>query len=172
MQIAASNPHDEDLVKLVDTLNAGAGRVVARITADTDRIYDSLTSVLPRRATGVDWERAVFCSGPLPGDPPEAISETIQRVLSDFRKFCSLALMSEEDHLFLLSDDYYDNAIDCEFRFADCVLKDWLPLPQGIFVVPNNLICCMLVTFSRSSFVFCGGVAGIEDAGRPSFHSP
>ena len=165
MQSVDHYEYDEEVGRLVDALNTDAGRTVAQIIQDPNIVYDAMRDVLPLRTRrrGIDWDKALSCSGPFPDDPAETMPQTIERVLSDFVTFRKAAELTDKDSVSFVSDDYYSLGIECEVSCAPRVLTVWLPLPHGIDVCPKNLLACLHVTFARSSYVFSKhnlGVAG------------
>ncbi len=156
MQDNSPYQYDEEVVQLVDSLNSEARFPVSRVIDNPDSVLDKLNCVLPLlpRERGIDWNKAFSCTGPFPDDPPETLAATTQRVLADFQTLCRIAALESSDRVSFVSDDFYSKGIECNVASAQRVLKEWLPLPQAIYVAPANLAGCQLVTFSRSSYVF------------------
>jgi hypothetical protein len=160
MQSDDPYPYDAEVEQLCNTLNAEAGRVVAHVIVDPDTVFEDLRTVLPIRTRGrvrdrgLEWDKAVSCSGPHVGNPPETLPQTIERVLRDFETLREISQLDDADRVSVISDDFYSKGIECEVSFASRVLTEWLPLPQAIFVCPKNLKACLYVTFARSGNVF------------------
>ena len=156
MSTPESHEYDFEVPALVDRINTTAGRVAARVIADTSAHWEQVGNVLPRvpRREAIDWNRAVSSSGPLPEEAPEPPAETKQRIEGDLAHMCRIANVNKTTHVSFLSDEFYSIGIECEESVALEVLAAWLPLPHAIYVVPANQLACLLVTFARSSYVF------------------
>lgn len=145
-----------DLAALIENVNSVANRDVASVIADTESAFDQLASIIPksRRKPGIDFEKAIWATGPTANEPSEDRIAIVNRISKDFQHFVVDSGTTPTQSVYLLSDDYFTEGVYCSLEFAFPIIKDWLNLPHGIFIVNEGFNACLLITFSRSSFFF------------------
>jgi hypothetical protein len=149
--------YDSEVDALVTAVNSEAKRTVARPISNPNIVMESLAGTIQTTRFGIDWESAIYSSGPRSSDQPETESEVVQRVIRDFAWFCEVGKIALTDVVSMISDDFYSRGIECEVQCGMRILTEWLQLPHAIFITNADRSVCLHVTFNRSSYVFQAG---------------
>lgn len=148
------NTPRSEILALIHRVNLGSQRDVAIIVDDASYPFSVAASIVPTDRQGIQWERAVFSSGPISCEKEESAHETTRRIIADFHFAAARGGVPNSALMLVGSDDYFDAGILCEAAVVPEILAEWLRFPQGIEIVDERATFCFLITFARSVFVF------------------